>query len=61
MAQDTEDDYYVPTLINSKQLDIRDVYTVSIGGQHSLFIVGEEKDLDESMWFKIPWKKKKNK
>lgn len=47
LGQDTEDDYFVPTLLNSRQLETRDVYTVSIGGQHSLFIVSEEKDKDE--------------
>jgi regulator of chromosome condensation len=46
LGQDTEDDYFVPTLVNSKQLDVRDVYTVSVGGQHSLFVASEEKDED---------------
>ena len=57
MGQDTEDDYFVPTLLNSRQLETRDVYTVSIGGQHSLFIVSEEKDKDEqvSMWIELIW------
>ena len=48
LGQDTEDDYYVPTLIKSKNMDSRDVYQVSVGGQHSLFVVSEEKDEDES-------------
>ena len=47
LGQDTEEDYFVPTLIRSKNMDSRDVYTVSVGGQHSLFIVSEEKDDDE--------------
>lgn len=46
LGQDTEDDYFVPTLVNSKQVDVRDVYTVSVGGQHSLFVVSDEKDED---------------
>jgi regulator of chromosome condensation len=51
LGQDTEDDYFVPTLLQSKQLDARDCHSVSIGGQHALFVVGEEKDKDsdESM------------
>ena len=47
LGQDTEDDYLSPKLINSKQLDVRDVFAVSIGGQHSLFVVSDEKDEDE--------------
>lgn len=47
LGQDTEEDYFVPTIVKSKQLDARDAYTVSVGGQHSLFVAGEEKD-DES-------------
>jgi len=46
LGQDTEDDYFVPTLIRSKNMDSRDVYTVSVGGQHSLFVVSDEKDED---------------
>ena len=49
LGQDTEDDYYVPTALNSRQMDLRDVYAVSIGGQHALFVASDEKDLDESM------------
>jgi regulator of chromosome condensation len=48
LGQDTEDDYFVPTLLKSKQLDVRDGYLVSVGGQHSLLVAGEEKDEDES-------------
>jgi regulator of chromosome condensation len=44
LGQDTEEDYFVPTLIKSKNMDSRDVYTVSVGGQHSLFVVSDEKD-----------------
>jgi len=44
LGQDTEEDYYVPTLVQSRHLDKRDVFTVSIGGQHSLIIVSDEKD-----------------
>jgi regulator of chromosome condensation len=44
LGQDTEEDFYKPTIVNSKQLNVRDVYSVSIGGQHTLFIAGEEKD-----------------
>lgn len=47
LGLDTEEDYLVPTLVASKQVDVRDVYTVSVGGQHALFIVSEEKDEDE--------------
>jgi regulator of chromosome condensation len=46
LGQDDEEDYYVPTLVKSKQLDSRQVYSVSIGGQHSLFIVSEENEVD---------------
>ena len=49
LGQDTEDDYFVPTLLRSKNMDSRDVYTVSVGGQHSLFIVSEEKDEDDDV------------
>jgi len=48
LGQDDEEDYYVPTLVKSKQLDQRNVYAVSIGGQHSLFAVSEEIDMSES-------------
>ena len=47
LGLDSEDDYLVPTLVSSKQVDVRDVYTVSVGGQHSLYVVSEEKDEDE--------------
>ena len=43
LGHDTEEDYLVPTLVKSKQLDVRDVYTVSVGGQHSLLVAGEDK------------------
>jgi len=46
LGQDDEEDYYVPTLVKSKHLDSRENYAVSIGGQHSLFIVSEEKEKD---------------
>ena len=46
LGQDEEEDYYSPTLLTSKQVDARDVYSVSIGGQHSLFIASDEKDDD---------------
>ena len=46
LGQDSEEDYLTPTLVKSKQLDVRDVFTVSVGGQHSLFVVSEEKDED---------------
>ena len=46
LGQDDEEDYFVPTIVNSKQLDARKVYSVSIGGQHSLFIVSEELEVD---------------
>ena len=49
LGQDTEDDYYVPTKLTSKQIDARDVYTVSIGGQHALFVVSDEKDQDSDI------------
>jgi regulator of chromosome condensation len=48
LGQDTEDDYFVPTPLNSKQLDKRAVYSVSVGGQHSLFIASDEKPTEES-------------
>lgn len=47
LGQDDEEDYFVPTLVKSKQLDARSCYAVSIGGQHSLFIVSEEQDASE--------------
>ncbi len=53
LGQDTEEDYFVPTKVCSKQIDARDVYTVSIGGQHALFVVSDEKDEDSD----IDWKK----
>ncbi|CAF0880162.1 unnamed protein product [Brachionus calyciflorus] len=46
LGLDTEEDYLVPTLVASKQVDVRDVYTVSVGGQHALYVVSEEKDED---------------
>lgn len=46
LGQDTEDDYYVPTLVQSRHLDSREVYSVSVGGQHSLFTVSEEIEKD---------------
>lgn len=46
LGQDTEDDYFVPTKVSSRHLDQRDVYAVSIGGQHALIIVSDEKDED---------------
>ncbi|RNA13003.1 regulator of chromosome condensation isoform X2 [Brachionus plicatilis] len=44
LGLDTEDDYLTPNKLASKQIDVRDVYTVSVGGQHTLFVVSEEKD-----------------
>lgn len=44
LGLDTEDDYLTPTQVASKQIDVRDVYTVSVGGQHTLYVVSEEKD-----------------
>lgn len=44
LGLDTEDDYLTPTKVTSKQLDVRDVFTVSVGGQHTLYVVSEEKD-----------------
>ena len=38
------EDYWSPMKITSKQVDIRDVYTASVGGQHTLFLMNEEKD-----------------
>lgn len=46
LGLDTEDDYWVPTLVKSKQLDVREVFTASVGGQHSLLVAGEESDMD---------------
>ena len=46
LGLDTEDDFLTPQLVKSKQLDVRDAYTVSIGGQHTLFVVSDEKDDD---------------
>lgn len=46
LGQDDEEDYYEPTLVKSKQVDARDVRAVSIGGQHSLVLVSEEKEVD---------------
>lgn len=43
LGQDTEEDYLTPTPLQSKQMDVRDVYAVSVGGQHALFVAGEEK------------------
>ena len=48
LGQDTEDDYFVPTLASSRNLDARDCYSVSVGGQHSLLIVSDEKDKEDS-------------
>ena len=47
LGQDTEEDYFEPMVVRSKNMDSRDVYTVSVGGQHSLFIVRDEKDEDD--------------
>lgn len=46
LGQDDEEDYYEPTLVKSKQLDMRNVYQVSVGGQHSLFIASDEIEVD---------------
>lgn len=43
LGQDTEDDYFEPTPLQSRHMDIRDTYAVSVGGQHALFVVGDEK------------------
>ena len=48
LGQDTEDDYLTPTLVKSKNLDVRDAFAVSIGGQHTLFVVSDEKDEDSA-------------
>lgn len=42
LGQDDEEDYYVPTIVCSKQVDSRKVLAVSVGGQHSLFIMSDE-------------------
>jgi regulator of chromosome condensation len=47
LCQDTEDDYLEPTLVKSKNFDVRNVYMVDIGGQHSLFVASDEKDEDD--------------
>lgn len=44
LGHDNEDDYLQPERVCSKQIDCRDVYSVSVGGQHTLFIVSDEKD-----------------
>jgi regulator of chromosome condensation len=44
LCHDDEEDYWSPMKITSKQVDIRDVYTASVGGQHTLFLMSEEKD-----------------
>lgn len=43
LAQDDEEDYLSPVIVCSKQVDVRDVYSVSAGGQHTLFIMSDEK------------------
>ena len=43
LCHDDDGDYWEPELVMSKQIDCRDVYKVSVGGQHTLFIVSEEK------------------
>jgi regulator of chromosome condensation len=44
LGHDNEDDYLQPERVSSKQIDCRDVYSVSVGGQHTLFIASDEKD-----------------
>lgn len=48
LGQDSEEDYLTPTLVKSKNLDVRDAFAVSIGGQHTLFVVSDEKDEDSA-------------
>jgi regulator of chromosome condensation len=42
LCHDDEEDYWLPTLVSSKQVDVRNVYRASVGGQHTLFIMSEE-------------------
>lgn len=44
LCHDDEEDYWTPVKVTSKQLDIRDVYSASVGGQHTLFVMSEEKE-----------------
>ncbi len=44
LCHDDEEDYWSPLKICSKQVDVRDVYTASVGGQHTLLIMSEEKN-----------------
>ena len=43
LGQDTEDDYFEPTPLVSRNMDARDIFSVSVGGQHAMFIASEEK------------------
>ena len=47
LCHDDEEDYWSPVKITSKQVDVRDVYTASVGGQHTLFLMSEEKEEKE--------------
>ena len=42
LCHDDEEDYLVPEKVQSKQVDIREVYGVSVGGQHTLFVMSDE-------------------
>lgn len=42
LCHDDEEDYWAPEKVQSKQVDIREVYDVSVGGQHTLFVMSEE-------------------
>ena len=46
LCHDDEEDYWQPERVKSKQCEVRDVYEVSVGGQHSLFLMSEEKSKD---------------
>lgn len=49
LGQDTEDDYFEPTALVSRNMDVRHIYAVSVGGQHSMFIASEEKPSESKM------------
>jgi alpha-tubulin suppressor-like RCC1 family protein len=42
LGHDDEEDYWEPKQVSSKQVDVRNVYRASVGGQHTLFIMSEE-------------------
>jgi regulator of chromosome condensation len=44
LCHDDEEDYWQPEIVSSKQADIRYVYEVSVGGQHTLFRMSDEKE-----------------